>query len=70
MALAVASVLTLVVAILTGSVMILIINLVVGVVLAGYIAMLLSIKQSQQSRPAPRSPQRDEDDMRVMPPRR
>jgi len=38
---------TLIAALLTGSVMILIINLVIDVVLAGYIAMLLQIKQSQ-----------------------
>lgn len=69
-ALAVGVVLTLVMAIITGSVMILIVNIVVGVVLAGYIAMLLNIKQTQQRRPAPRPGKRDEDDMRVMPPGR
>jgi hypothetical protein len=61
---------TLILAIITGSVPLLIVNILVGVALAAYVAMLLSIKQSQQQ-PAPkRRPTVDEDDMRVVPPRR
>lgn len=60
---------TLVLAIITGSVPLLIVNILIGVALAAYVAMLLSIKQSQQ-RPAPqqRRPARDDDDMKLVPP--
>jgi predicted lipid-binding transport protein (Tim44 family) len=40
---------TLILAIITGSVLLLIINVLTGVALAGYIAMLLHIKQTQQA---------------------
>ena len=43
--------LTLAIALFTGSVLMLILNLVIDVVLAGYIAMLLQIKQGQGSTP-------------------
>lgn len=59
---------TLALALFTGSVPILILNLVVDVILAGYIAMLLQIKQGQQT-PMPRMsmPSREEDeDVRVV----
>ena len=42
---------TLVAAILTGSTTFLIVNLVFDVLIAGYVAMLLQIKQSQEARP-------------------
>lgn len=51
--------LTLALALFTGSVPFLILNLIVDVVLAGYIAMLLQIKQSQGS---PRYISQDLDD--------
>lgn len=58
---------TLVAAILTGSFMLLIVNLVADVLIAFYVAMLLQIKQSQGGRPGggmPRSPMSD--DVRVV----
>ena len=61
--------LTLAIALFTGSVVMLILNLVIDVVLAGYIAMLLQIKQGQdgpQRRPA-RRPSRDDEEARVVP---
>ncbi len=41
---------TLIAAILTGSTLFLIINLVMDVVIAGYVALLLQIKQTQERR--------------------
>jgi len=62
---------TLILAIITGSVPLLIVNILIGVALAAYVAMLLSIKQSQQRPTTPqRRPALDEDDMRVVPPGR
>lgn len=64
---------TLVLAIITGSVPLLIVNILIGVALAAYVAMLLSIKQAQQRPAGPprRRVLEDEDeDMRVVPPRR
>jgi hypothetical protein len=63
---------TLILAIITGSVALLIVNILIGVALAAYVAMLLSIKQSQHR---PRTPQRrpvpdEDDDMRLVPPQR
>lgn len=61
--------LTLAIALFTGSVLMLIINLVIDVVLAGYIAMLLQIKQGQgppQRRPVQR-PAQDDEEARVVP---
>ncbi|HUG75662.1 MAG TPA: hypothetical protein VMM81_08360, partial [Acidimicrobiia bacterium] len=73
---------TLILAIITGSIPVLIANILISVALAGYVAMLLSIKQSQQRPAAPqrrpatpqrpatqqRRPARDEDDdMRPVP---
>lgn len=46
----VAVVITLVLALVTGSTLFLIVTIVVDVVLAGYVAMLLQIKQDQQAR--------------------
>ncbi|MEX2323036.1 MAG: hypothetical protein WEA29_04620 [Acidimicrobiia bacterium] len=63
---------TLILAIITGSVPLLIANVLIGVALAAYVAMLLSIKQSQQ-RPATaqRRPALDEgDDMKPVSPAR
>jgi hypothetical protein len=58
---------TLVVAIVTGSVPLLIVNIVVGILFAGYVAMLLQIKQNQQRVPrAPARPRQD-DEVRVTP---
>lgn len=44
---------TLVAAIVTGSMLILVVNLVADVLIAVYVAMLLQIKQTQDGRPAP-----------------
>ncbi|HSM01343.1 MAG TPA: hypothetical protein VK960_02730 [Acidimicrobiia bacterium] len=65
----VAVALTLAIALFTGSVLMLIINLVIDVVLAGYIAMLLQIKQGKgtpQRRPVRRGAD-DEEEVRVVP---
>lgn len=71
---------TLILAIITGSVPVLIVNILIGIALAAYVAMLLSIKQSQHRPAAPRQrpaapqqqrPARDEkDDMKLVPPER
>jgi hypothetical protein len=62
---------TLILAIITGSVPLLIVNVLIGVALAAYVAMLLSIKQSKQRPVSPRQrpptsqqrrPARDEED--------
>lgn len=61
---------TLILAIVTGSVLLLIINVLTGVALAGYIAMLLHIKQTQQAAvPASRPPTRDPENFKITPPR-
>lgn len=65
-ALGVGVVVTLIAAIITGWFWLLLVNIAVGLALAGYVAMLLSIKQSQQHRPTGRPPRDDE--MRVLPP--
>jgi uncharacterized membrane protein len=64
--------LTLIVAIVTGSIPLLVVNIVVGLALAGYIALLLQLKQAQQRvRPSTGRPvQADDDEMQVIPPRR
>lgn len=59
--------LTLIVAIVTGSVLLLVVNIVVGLAFAGYVAMLLAIKQSQQSPRAARPTLRQDDDVGVSP---
>jgi uncharacterized membrane protein YuzA (DUF378 family) len=62
---------TLLAAILTGSVVLLAVNIVVGLALAAYIALLLQIKQAQRrAHQPPRRRPVDEDEMRVQPPRR
>jgi len=61
---------TLAVALFTGSVPILILNLVVDVILAGYIAMLLQIKQGQSAgppRPMRRPIVEDDEEVHVVP---
>jgi hypothetical protein len=61
---------TLAAALFTGSVPILIISLVVDVILAGYIAMLLQIKQGQGAPspgPARRPAPEDDEEVRVVP---
>jgi archaellum biogenesis protein FlaJ (TadC family) len=61
---------TLILAIVTGSVPLLIANIVVGMALAGYIALLLRLKQSQQVRPPTgRALHEDDSEMQVLPPR-
>ena len=58
---------TLVAAITTGSTVLLIVNLVCDVLLAGYVAMLLQIKQSQNSHWGRNDPRPDgEPDVRVV----
>jgi archaellum biogenesis protein FlaJ (TadC family) len=62
---------TLILAIVTGSIPLLIVNIAVGMALAGYIALLLQIKQSQQVRPPTgRTLQEDDAEMQVIPPQR
>ena len=57
---------SLVAAILTGSTTFLIINLVFDVLIAGYVAMLLQIKQSQEAGPGrPARPSGRDEDVRV-----
>jgi len=59
---------TLLLALFTGSVAILILNLIVDVILAGYIAMLLQIKQGKSTpQYRPRSPRDDDEEIRVVP---
>lgn len=71
LALGVAVPVTLILAIMMGSVPLLIVNIVVGMALAGYIALLLQIKQSQQVRPPTgRALQEDDSEMQVIPPQR
>jgi hypothetical protein len=54
---------TLALALYTGSTIFLIVNLLVDILLAGYIAMLLQIKQTQQHAPAPyRGPSSEEEE--------
>lgn len=63
---------TLILAIVMNSVPLLVVNIVAGLVLAGFVAMLLQIKQAQQrgaSQPAARS-RVDDEDVRVGPPQR
>ena len=58
---------TLLLALFTGSVAILILNLIIDLILAGYIAMLLQIKQGKsmpQYRPRSRE---DDEEVRVVP---
>ena len=63
--------LTLAIALFTGSVPMLILNLVIDVILAGYIAMLLQIKQGQGSSPRRPAAQRpaveDDEEISVVP---
>lgn len=57
--------LTLILALITGSTLLLFLNLAVDVALAGYIAMLLQIKQAQQGgRPLP--PHGTDEEVRVL----
>ena len=57
---------TLVLALVTGSKMLLFVNLIFDVILAGFIAMLLQIKQSQQVA-RPKWTLDPEDEVRVVP---
>jgi len=66
MSLAILMPVTLVAALVTGSKMLLIANLVIDVIIGGYIAVLLRIKQTQAA--SPRGPRVDEDeDVKVVP---
>ena len=67
--LAVAVPVTLAAALFTGSVPMLVLNLIVDVILAGYIAMLLQIKQGQATpqRPMRRRAPNDDEEVRVVP---
>jgi len=66
MSLAILMPVTLIAALITGSKMLLIANLLIDVIIGGYIAVLLRIKQTQAA--FPRGPVVDEDeDVKVVP---